>query len=502
MTTAVSALATDSAQRTRDLADRGHTLTDELPEPKRRGDSLLRSHRGFRLLFAADAISCTGSQITIVALPLTAVLMLHASAAQVGILVALGTSGFFIAGLPVGVWVDRLRRRPVMVTADVIRALLLTSVPVTAAFGVLSLTQLYAVALATGFGNVFFDVAQMSYASHLLGDDRRLVDGFSKLEMVTNGSMLIGPSVGGVLVQLVSGPGAIAANAASYLASAGFLAGIRPREPAVRPAGERSRLYREITVGLRYVTGHRVLRLIALNGMIGLLFEYALLTVQPSLLVRSLGLRPAVYGLVVAGLAIGGVTGSLLASRVIAKLGIARSLWLPLLVASPPVLIMTLVGRGWHLVLYPLGYTVYLFGLTFQNVAQVSYRQAICPPELRGRMNATMRFLMWSMMPVGGLLGGFIAQTTGVRVALWVCVIGIIVSVIPLLANPVHRLSREARWQGTTRVGRHRRLGQDAWWRDARWWDAQWWDAQWRGATCAGRHRKSVGTEQPSATIA
>jgi MFS family permease len=438
-------------------------------------DSLLRSHRGFRMLFAADAVSRTGSQITIVALPLTAVLMLHASAAEVGILVALGTSGFFIAGLPVGVWVDQLRRRPVMVIADLIRALLLASVPLTAAFGVLSLAQLYVVALATGFGNVFFDVAQQSYVSHLLGDDR-LVAGFSQLEMVDNTSLLAGASVGGVLVQVATGPGAIAVNAASYLASAGFLGGIRPREPAVQRTGERSRLYREITVGLRYVIGHPVLRLIALNGMIGLLFEYALLTVQPLLLVRSLGLRPAVYGLVAAGLAVGGVVGSLLASRVIAKLGIARSLWLPLLVMSPPMLVMTLVGRGWHVVLYPLGYTVYLFGLTFQNVAQVSYRQAICPPELRGRMNATMRFLMWSMMPVGGLLGGFMAQDAGDRAALWACVIGVIVSVIPLLAKPVHGLSQDARWRGATRAGRHRKT--------------------------AGAHRKTVGTRNPTVTTA
>src|ERR1700678_2443963 len=154
-----------------------------------RADNLLGSHRGFRLLFAADAISRTGSQITLVALPLAAILMLHASAQQVGILVALGTSAFLIAALPVGVWVDRLPRRPVMVAADLMRLLLLASVPAAAAFGVLSLLQLYAVALLTGFGNVFFDVAQQSYVSHLLDDDR-LLAGFSKPEMVAYGGML------------------------------------------------------------------------------------------------------------------------------------------------------------------------------------------------------------------------------------------------------------------------------------------------------------------------
>jgi MFS family permease len=426
----------------------------EVRERNRRDDSLLRSHRSFRLLFAANAITYTGGQVTIVVLPLSAILALHASAQQVGLLVALSTCGYLIIGLPVGVWVDRLRRRPLMVAANLIRALLLASVPAAAMFGALSLIQLYVVALLTGFCNVFFSVAQQSYVSHLLGNDR-LIDGFSKLEAVACGGMLAGPSVGGVLVQLVTAPGALAFDAASCLVAAGLLARIRPREPDVNQPSGRSRMHREIAVGLRYVLGHPVLRLIALNGMMGLLFEYALLTVQPLLLVRSLGMRPAVYGLVAAAMAVGGIAGSLIVSRGIAKLGIARSLWLPLVLTSPLVLIMPLVGRGWQVVPYPLGYTVFISGLVFQNVAQVSYRQAICPPALRGRMNATMRFLMWGMMPLGGLLGGFLVQAAGVRVALWVCVIGMTVSVIPMLARPVRRLHRDAQWRGAARAGRH-----------------------------------------------
>jgi MFS family permease len=418
-------------------------MTVDAHKRERHADDLLRSQSGFRLLFAADAISRTGSQVTLVALPLVAVLVLHASAQQVGLLVAAGTIAFLVVALPAGVWVDRLRRRPVMVAADLIRALALVSVPVTAAFGVLGLTQLYAVALVTGFGNVFFDVAQQSYVSHLLGKDR-LLAGFSKLEVVANGSLLAGPSVGGVLVQLVTAPGAVAFDAASYLVSAGLLGRIQPREPDVRQFGERRRLRREITAGLRYVTGHPILRLVALNGMIALLFEYALLTVQPLLLVRALGLRPAIYGLVTGAVAIGGVVGSVFVNRVISKLGIARTLWLPLVVTFPLLLVMPLVGRGWQLVLYPLGYTAYMVGNCFQNVAQVTYRQAVCPPELHGRMNSTMRFLMWGMMPVGGLLGGFLARVVGDRGALWVCVVGMMASVLPMLARSILRLPRDA----------------------------------------------------------
>lgn len=414
-------------------------------EQKRQGraEGLLRSHSGFRLLFAADAISRTGSQVTLVALPLAAVLVLHASAQQVGLLVASGTIAFLVIALPAGVWVDRLRRRPVMVAADLIRALALASVPVTAAFGALGLPQLYAVALVTGFGNVFFDVAQQSYVSHLLGTDR-LLAGFSKLEVVANGSLLAGPSAGGVLVQLVTAPGAMAFDAASYLVSAGLLGRIQPPEPEVRQAGERRRLRQDITAGLRYVTGHPILRRVALNGMIALMFEYALLTVQPLLLVRALGLRPAVYGLVTGAVAVGGVVGSVFVNRVVSRLGIARTLWLPLVVTFPLLLVMPLVGRGWQLMLYPLGYTAYMVGNCFQNVAQVTYRQAVCPPELRGRMNSTMRFLMWGMMPVGGLLGGFLARVLGDRDALWVCVVGMMASALPMVTRPILRLPKDA----------------------------------------------------------
>ncbi|HEV2639901.1 MAG TPA: MFS transporter [Actinocrinis sp.] len=418
-------------------------MTVDAQEREQQAGDPPRHRDGFRLLFAADAVSRTGSQVTLVALPLAAVLVLHASAQQVGFLVAAGTVAFLVVALPAGVWVDRLRRRPVMVAADLIRALALVSVPVTAAFGALGLTQLYAVALVTGFGNVFFDVAQQSYVAHLLGKDR-LLAGFSKLEVVANGSLLAGPSIGGVLVQLVTAPGAMAVDAASYLVSAGLLGRIQPREPQVRQAGERRLLRREITDGLRYVTGHPILRLIALNGMIALLFEYALLTVQPLLLVRALGLRPAVYGLVTGAVAIGGVVGSVFVNRVISKLGIARTLWLPLVVTLPLVLVMPLVGRGWQLMLYPLGYTAYMVGNCFQNVAQVTYRQAVCPPELRGRMNSTMRFLMWGMMPVGGLLGGFLVRFLGDRGALWVCVVGMLASVLPMLAGPILRLPADA----------------------------------------------------------
>ncbi|MBG6134248.1 MFS transporter [Longispora fulva] len=418
-------------------------MTVHAQEREQPADDLLRSHRGFRLLFASDAISRTGGQVTLVALPLIAVLVLHASAQQVGFLVMASTLAFLVVALPAGIWVDRLRQRPVMVAADLIRALALLSVPVTVAFGALSLEQLYVVALVTGVGNVFFDVAQQSYVTYLLGKDR-LLAGFSKLEVAGNGSLLVGSPAAGALVQWITAAGAVAFNAACHLVSAGMLGRIRPREPEVRRTGARPRLHRELVTGLRYVVGQPILRRVALHGMIALLFEYALLTVQPLLLVNTLGLGAAAYGVVTGAIAVGGVVGSVFANRVVSRLGIARTLWLPFAVTFPLLLLMPLVGGGWLVALYPLGYAAYIGGSAIQNVAQITYRQAVCPPELLGRMNSAMRFLMWGMMPVGGLLGGFLIQVVGERFALWVCAVGMLASALPMLGGSVFRLPRDA----------------------------------------------------------
>jgi MFS family permease len=162
------------------------------------------------------------------------------------------------------------------------------------------------------------------------------------------------------------------------------------------------------------------------------------------LLVGTLGLSPAVYGVVTGAVAVGGVVGSVLTNRVISKLGLARALWLPFAVTFPLLLVMPLVGAGWLVVFYPLGYAAYIGGSAIQNVAQITYRQAVCPPELHGRMNSAMRFLMWGMMPVGGLLGGFLVPLIGDRDALWVCAVGMLASALPMLGKPVLRLPRDA----------------------------------------------------------
>jgi MFS family permease len=402
---------------------------------------LLRSHRGFQLQFAADTVSKFGSQVTTIALPLVALTVLHASAFQVGLLTAASTVAIVLIGLPAGVWVERVRRRPVMVAADLFRFGLMGSVPVAAAFHLLTLLQLYLVALLAGAATVMFDVAHMSYLPFLIGRDR-LAEGNGAAQTSNQGAYFGGPAVCGWLVQLAGAAGAVALDAASFLISACCIGAIRQREP--RPPAARGRSLRhEIGVGLSYVYSQPVLRRLVVSGVMLCLATTGLLAVQPVLLVHDLRLSPGVYGLVLAVDAVGGITGGLCAARVTRRLGTTRAIWVPSLLILPFVALIPFTNHGWLIILYPTGTCAYSFGISIRNVAQLSYRQRTCPPELLARMNASMRFLTWSAMPLGALLGGALAEWVGIRAALGAGVALIVLSALPVITNTVRHPAQE-----------------------------------------------------------
>src|SRR5712691_5803471 len=223
-------------------------------------------------MWTGQTISLLGSQVTLLALPLTAILVFKASAFQVGTLTTAEFLPFLLFGLPVGVWVDRLRRKPILVAADIGRLVVLGSIPLAYAFGVLHLWQLYVVGFLTGVGTVFFDVAYGSYLPSLV-ERPRLIEGNAKLEISRSGAQLAGPGIAGLLVQGLSAPGAILADAVSYLASVASLLAIRAREiPVVRPVGEREPMRRQIGEGLRFVARNRLIRPVVGGGIIGNLF--------------------------------------------------------------------------------------------------------------------------------------------------------------------------------------------------------------------------------------
>ncbi|WP_371494278.1 MFS transporter [Kitasatospora sp. NBC_00374] len=398
----------------------------------------LLGHRDFRLLLSGSATSQFGSQVTLVALPLVAVLELDASPFQVGLLTAAETAAFLLVGLPAGAWLDRVRRLPVLIRADVVRCLAVASVPLAAAADVLTMAQLYAVALLTGVATVFFDVAHQSFLPQLLPRDQ-LVAGNGALETVRSVAQVGGPGLGGGLVQLLGAPLAIVADALGYLASALLLVGIRTREEVPEAVPGRS-LRADIGEGLAFVLKHPLLRMIAAATAASNLFAALLMAVQTVFWVRVLDLSPGAIGLLLSVSALGGLAGALCAGPLARRVGQARLIWLSTVATSPFALLWPLAGRGAGVLLFAVGSAVVLFGAVVYNVAQVSFRQAICPPALLGRMNATMRFLVWGTMPLGALAGGAVAAAAGPRAALWLCAVGFLTVPVPLLLSPLRGL--------------------------------------------------------------
>lgn len=408
------------------------TAAGRRPATGDRPGSLLREN-GFRRLFTANAVSALGNQVSFVAVPLVAVIALNASPGQVGALGVLKTVAFLVIGLPAGVWLDRMRRRGVMVAADAVRAALLASVPVAWWLGVLTITQLYVVVLLAGVATVFFDVAALSYLPAVVGRDR-LVDANSKLGSLEATASIAGPSVAGLLIQLTAAPVAVALDAASFVWSALFLRGIRRPEPPVERRAER-RLLTDIAAGIAFVFRHPQLRPIALVGAITNLFVQIAIIALPLLFQRELHLPAGALGLFFTFGGIGVFLGSLTARRLGDRLGHGRTLLISGLLATPGGFLVPLVGRGGWLWLGMCAWLVLTYRIGLNNVVLVSIRQRVTPDSMLNRMNATMRFLFTGVLAVGAALAGLIGEYAGIRAALWVAGIGLALAWLPIVRS-------------------------------------------------------------------
>ncbi len=373
---------------------------------------LLRDH-DFRQLYVADTVSQLGTQVSMLALPLVAVRSLNASNFEMGILAACETLAFLLIGLPAGAWVDRLRRRNVLIFGDIGRAVVLGSVPLAWWADVLTMPQLYVVALLTGVLTVFFDVSYQSYLPHLVGRDK-LVEGNSKLEAVRAVNQLAGPPLAGGLITALTAPFAVALDAVSFLGSALFVGRIRKQEEKPERKAD-AHLGREIMEGLHFVLGNRMLRSIAACTGSSNLFSSIAGAMIIVLLARDLHLNAAVIGLFTSISAIGGMVAALCATRIAKWLGQGQTIWISIAVTSPFGLLWPVAQRGWLLWAAAFGAGVYWFGAVVYNITQVSFRQGLTPERLLGRMNATMRFLVWGTLPIGGFIGGVLGKFIGVR---------------------------------------------------------------------------------------
>ncbi|WP_377273486.1 MFS transporter [Peterkaempfera sp. SMS 1(5)a] len=382
-------------------------------------------HRDFLMLWGGQTVSEMGSQVTVLALPLVAVVLLNASAFQVGLLSAAQTSAYLVVALPAGVIVDRVAKRRLMIGCDLALCLVIGSVPLAHAAGVLTLAQLYVVALVASVFAVFFSVAYQSYLPRLLGP-ALLMDGNGKLAASRSVAQVAGPSLGSGLVTLVGAAGSMAVDTVSFTLSAAALTAIRTREPGrARLDGEpRPRLWQQLHEGLAYVNRDPILRnSVAFNGTANF-FVIMVETLGPIFLIRTLHLRPSLVGLLLALGAVGGVAGGLAARHLARRIGSARISWIAMTVLSLPGLLIPLAGRGWWVLLFGAGWISWTFASTVAGVSLISYRQAGCPPDMLGRVSAAARWINWGTLPLGGLTGGALAATLGVRTTLWIAVVG------------------------------------------------------------------------------
>jgi MFS family permease len=399
--------------------------------------SLLRANADFRRLWTAQSVSDLGTQISMLGLPLIAVVTLHASTFQVGVLAAASSASWLLVGLLVGAWVDRMRRRPVMIVADLLRAGLLTSLVVAAIFGSLTLTQLYVVALGVGVCSVFFDVANPSYLPAVVGRDY-LVEANARLQASISVAYTAGPTVAGLLVQSLTAPVAIVADAVSFVWSAAFVTSIRNREAICDQPACPSMAW-QIKEGFAVVFGQPVLRAIALYNTTVVTFWSLERAIVVVFLVRTVHLTASTIGVLYSVASVGAIIGAFGATALSRRLGIARSLIAAAFLTNASMLLMPLTDAGWRLGFYLLANGVASCFVVAFNIVSMSYRQRVCPDHLLGRMNATMRFISWGSLPVGSLVGGWLGTVLGIRPTLWIGCAGGLLGVAWLVASPLFR---------------------------------------------------------------
>lgn len=396
--------------------------------------------RDFLLLWGAQAVSGLGSQVTLWALPLAAVLALKATPAQMGLLAAAGSAPSLLVSLFAGAWADRVRRRPTLIAADVARALLLATVPLAAALGMLSLAQLYVVAFLAGTLGVFFGVAYQSFLPSVV-ERERLVAANGALEAANSIVGITGPGLAGVLVQLLTAPIAILADALSYVVSALALALIRtPEAPPDR--AQRRPLAVEIGEGLRVVREQPILRALAVGSGLFNLFDAILLAVYVLYLTRTLGVGPALIGAIFALGSAGGLAGAVLAGRITRRIGVGPAMLMGILLAGLAEVAIALAGGPPTLaaLVVAAGEAAVEAGAVLYNINSTSLRQALVPDRLQGRVAATLRLVSVGVTPLGALAGGILATHDGLRPTVLVAGVGTLLSVAWLVASPVRGL--------------------------------------------------------------
>lgn len=397
-------------------------------------------HGGFLRLWAGETASQFGEQFGNLAIPVIAVSVLGATSFEVGLLNAAETLAFLVIGLPAGAWIDRWIKRKVMLRADLIRALLLAAIPVLWFTHLLAFWQLVIVATAVGVCSVFFDVSYQSFIPNLVRNDQ-IGDANSKLETSAQVARIAGPAAAGGLLALLAAPLLLAVTAVTYLLSFFALTSIRDTEVA-KPVEDRRPLVVAIKEGLSWVFHQPLLVRIVLCTAISNLFGALIFAMMPILVLRELGLSPAFFGLIGSAGAVGGLLGASLSSRIQKWVGEGHAIPLSQIVFGLAVFLMPLAAflPAIAVPLLIAGEFFFSASVLVYNIAQVSFRQRICPPALLGRMNASIRFIVWGVMPIGGLVAGLLSTGIGVLPTIIVGCAGSLLGGIPVIFSKLWRM--------------------------------------------------------------
>lgn len=393
---------------------------------------LIVRDRDYRGIWAASAISSVGTQISAIAVPLAALLVLRSTTLQVSLISALETLPTLLIGLPAGAWVDRLPRRPLMILMDLSRAAALSVIPLCALFHLLSVWILYASAFVVGAASVVFDSAKGAFLPSIVNKDH-LAAANGQLQVTTSVAYAVGPGLSGVLVQLITAPYAIALDAASYLWSAAWLTTIRSRETRPVPKADRASLRAEIAAGIRVITGSSILRSVGVYNAFMTFFLGIERAIEIIFLVRVVRVSPASVGFLCGIASVGAIAGGFGSSRVVTRLGTVRAMLGAAAVGNGFMLLVPLAAHGPRAALFAVGVSATSFGIVVFNVASATYLQQTIPSAMLGRTGATMTVMSWIFLPVGAVVGGVMGTALGLRATLWICAVGGILAVAWLI---------------------------------------------------------------------
>lgn len=395
--------------------------------------------RDFRLFWIGETTSQLGSTITLVVMPLVAVIVLHASTLVVGLLSMAAWLPTLLIGLPAGAWVDRLPCRAVMLGCDGAAFALFASVPVASWLGLLTVGWLLVVALLTGISRVLFFAAYGVYLPALV-TAAELPEGNATIQGSAQAAQVGGRGLGGLFAQLFGPVTALLADAASFLVSAACLLAIRTGEARPARVGPVPTLRADINQGLWFVLGDRYLRVLAVFIALTNMALIGFLTLEVVFLVRDVGVEPAVIGALVAASSVGGVVGAVLASPIARRVGTARGVLVSVLATAPLGLLIPLARPGLGLLLLIVGYLATGAGIAAANVILTSFVQTYSPPGMLGRTTATIRFLVQGAIPLAALLAGVLGNALGNRATLWIIAATLIGAALLLLASPLRKL--------------------------------------------------------------